>query len=71
MTTKTPIPFIAPVSGGGLQVEWHADGLDVELYIRQPSRAELYIEYQDGRDIVEADISSDFELLSTAIREIS
>lgn len=71
MTPKTPIPFIAPVSGGGLQLEWHADGLDIELYISQPSRAELYIEYQDGRDTVEENLSSDFELLSSAIKEIS
>lgn len=71
MTSKTPIPFIAPVSGGGVQLEWHTDGLDIELYIPQPSKAELYIEYQDGREPVEEDITSDFESLSSAIREIS
>jgi hypothetical protein len=71
MTPQTPIPFIAPVAGGGVQLEWHVDGLDIELYIPQPSRAELYIEYHDGRDIVEEDLSSDFELLSSAIQEIS
>lgn len=71
MTTSTPIPFIAPVTGGGLQLEWHVGGLDIELYIPQPSRAELYIEYQDGRKRVEEDLTSDFEQLSSAIQEIS
>lgn len=71
MSSNTPTPFIAPVSGGGLQLEWHAGGLDIELYIPQPSRAELYIEYQDGRERVEQDLTSDFERLSAAVKEIS
>ena len=71
MGPTTPIPFIAPVSGGGLQIEWHSGGLDIEIYIAQPSRAELFIEYQDGRERVEEDLSSDFESLTSAIREIS
>lgn len=71
MRPTTAIPFIAPVAGGGLQIEWHIRGLDIELYISQPSRAELYIEYQDGRDRVEQDLNSDFEALNSAIAEIS
>ena len=71
MVPSTPVPFIAPVSGGGLQLEWHSGGLDIELYIPQPSRAELYIEYGDGRDRVERDLTTDLEPLSSAIREIS
>ena len=71
MSSATPMPFIAPVSGGGLQIEWHSGGLDIELYIPQPSRAELYIEYQDGRESVEQDLTSDFERLCSAVQEIS
>lgn len=71
MTPSAPVPFIAPVSGGGLQIEWHTGGLDIELYISQPSRAELFIEYADGRERVENDLSSDFGPLSSAIAEIS
>lgn len=70
MQSHTPPPFIAPVSGGGLQIEWHEGGLDIELFIPQPLRAELYVEYSDGREPLELELVSEFGPLNKALAEI-
>jgi hypothetical protein len=33
MAADTPAPAIVPISGGGLQLEWHRAGLDVEVVV--------------------------------------
>ena len=71
MQPQTSAPFIAPISGGGLQIEWHEGGLDIELYIAQPLRAELYVEYSDGRVPLELELVSDFGPLNQALSEIA
>jgi hypothetical protein len=71
MQSETPPPFIAPVSGGGVQIEWHEGGLDIEFYIPQPLRGELYVEYSDGREPLELDLVSDSRPLNEALQEIT
>lgn len=71
MRPFTPAPFIAPVSGGGLQIEWHEGGVDIELYIPQPLRAELYVEYSDGREPLEVELVSDFGPLDKALTKLA
>jgi hypothetical protein len=70
MRENSPAPFLAPVSGGGIQIEWHEGGLDIELYISQPLKAELYVEYHDGREPLEMELVSDFKQLDEALLEI-
>lgn len=43
MTEGTPVPSMVPVSSGGVQIEWHRNGLDIELYIAAPFDGELSI----------------------------
>ena len=71
MPPFTSAPSIVPVSGGGLQLEWHEGGLDIELYVSKPYQAELYVGYLDGRPAIEMDLDADFEELTDALREIS
>lgn len=37
MHDETPPPAVVPTSCGGLQLEWHALGMDLELEIRSPA----------------------------------
>lgn len=71
MPPFTSAPSIVPVSGGGLQLEWHEGGLDIELYVSKPYQAELYVGYLDGRPSLEMDLNADFEDLTDALREIA
>jgi len=71
MAGHTPAPSIVPVSGGGLQVEWHRNGLDIELYVAKPMQAELYVSFGDDRPDLERELTSDFGVLSTVLAELA
>lgn len=72
MQPRTPAPSIVPMSGGGLQLEWHMGGLDIELAIYRPREAELSVEYADGRPPIEDDpLTSKFDTLSEVLEELS
>ena len=71
MSSHTPAPSIVPVSGGGLQVEWHRNGLDIELYVAKPLQAELYVSFSDGRPDLERELTSDFGVLSTVLADLA
>lgn len=65
-----PSPAIVPISGGGLQIEWHEGGADIELHIPRPYQAELYVAFLDGRPPIEIELDSDYTALTMALQEI-
>lgn len=71
MTKGTAAPSVVPVTGGGLQIEWHRNGLDIELYVSKPMKAELFVSYSDDRPDLEIELTSDFRLLSSALAELA
>src|SRR5215471_973744 len=42
MRTRTPIPQVVPSTAGGVQLEWHQKGVDLELHITGPYQCELW-----------------------------
>jgi hypothetical protein len=55
MRTRTPIPQVVPSAAGGVQLEWHQKGIDLELHIAGPYRCELW--FQDHQRPDEPTIS--------------
>lgn len=63
-TASTPAPSIAPTSEGGVQVEWHEGGMDLELrsdsdghiyaFMRQPSVGEEWDDLLPSADLAAA-----------------
>ena len=49
MRTRTPIPQVVPSAGGGVQLEWHQKGIDLELHIAGPYQCELWFQAINGR----------------------
>jgi hypothetical protein len=47
MRPRTPIPQVVPSSVGGVQLEWHEKGVDLEIHITAPYKCELW--FQDHR----------------------
>jgi hypothetical protein len=47
MTLGMPPPFLCPTSDGGLQLEWHTRGVDLEIMIGEPGQA--WIEAEKAR----------------------
>jgi hypothetical protein len=48
MKPRTPLPHVAPSSIGGLHVEWHEKGVDLELHIIAPYDCDVW--FIDSRD---------------------
>ena len=72
MAFHTPAPSVVPTHGGGLQLEWHLGGCEIELMIYRPYEAELSATFADGRDPIEDEpLSTDFDALGTALSAIS
>lgn len=72
MQPSTPPPSIVPAHGGGLQLEWHLGGLDIEFMIYRPFEAELSVDFSDGRDPIEEEpVSSDLTTFSWILAELA
>lgn len=71
MTPQCPPPSLVPTHGGGVQLEWHVAGGDVELMIYRPAEASLSASFADGRDSIDDEpLNSDFGRLSIVLNEI-
>lgn len=47
MDSEMPAPSIVPTTGGGVQLEWHRAGADLEIEIQSPTKVEVF--FEDGR----------------------
>lgn len=48
MLVSTPPPSVVPTVRGGVQLEWHRNGIDFEIRIDSPSQASIFVEDSDG-----------------------
>lgn len=72
MRGDTPLPQVVPSSVGGVQLEWHEQGLDIELHITAPYECELwYQDQRNGMQPVSEDISNDFSSIQRLIAELT
>ena len=70
MDASIPTPQIVPTADGGVQVEWHQNGLDIELFAAAPYECELYVhDHHTGAENV-AVLKDDFKPLDSAIRNL-
>jgi len=71
MDQDTPLPAIVPTTPGGVQIEWHRDGIDLEIEIESTSRISVY--FEDARTGVswEEGITSDLHKLSIVVSLLS
>lgn len=44
MSEEIPLPDIVPVNNGGIQVEWHTQGIDIEIEIPSSGNIQYYFE---------------------------
>lgn len=67
-TAHTPAPHLVPLSYGGLQIEWHTKGIDLEIEVT--ALGQIYASCQDDRDArnnFADEFSSDLTIISKAI----
>jgi len=72
MRPRTPVPQIVPTASGGVQLEWHQKGIDLEINIVGPYNCELwYRDHQSGAEPLALEFSSDFSPLNIPITQLT
>ena len=67
----TPPPCVVPTSRGGIQLEWHLRGIDLEIEIVTPTLIQGLFEDQRTGDAWEMEVSSNLQPLADAIATLS
>lgn len=70
MRLTTPVPQIVPMVDGGLQLEWHERGWDLELAINQPYQSEFYFRDRGTGAEEVVDLTSDYSALHRKLDEL-
>lgn len=70
-TAHDPSPQIVPGSNGDLQIEWHLNGFDIELYINQPNKVGAWRKLPSVEEGEERTFTTDFTIIAQWIRELT
>lgn len=68
---RTPTPIVVPTNQGGLQMEWHRGGTDLELRIDSASQIELSFGDVRSGEEYEATFTAEFPRLAPWIERVS
>lgn len=71
MLDNTPAPSIVPANHGGVQLEWHTGGIDLELEFLSPNKILAYFEDQETGESWETLVENDFRDVRKAIRRMA
>jgi hypothetical protein len=65
MRPRTPIPQVVPSTAGGVQLEWHEKGIDLELHFTGPYQCELWFKDHQAPDEppISVELSADYSVL--------
>jgi hypothetical protein len=71
MRPRTPIPQVVPSPVGGVQLEWHEKGIDLELHVAAPYECELWFEDHQTGERLSTELSTDLSPLARRIDELT
>lgn len=67
----TPPPVVVPRVRGGLQLEWHTEAGDIEIYIDSPDRITFFAENSQTGESTELPLAANEEILKAWIQRIA
>jgi hypothetical protein len=67
----TPRPAVVPRVQGGIQLEWHTEGVDIEVYIDSPGKVSFFAEQIESRKPVEKPLTGNELELKKFVQHIS
>lgn len=71
MNESIPLPSIVPMSSGGVQFEWHQNGLDIELFIAAPYESELFVyDHDSGKPPETIELKTDLSVLGEQVNRL-
>jgi hypothetical protein len=71
MLPRTPAPQVVPSPMGGVQIEWHLAGVDLEFHVAAPYDCELWFEDHRTGKMVSTPVTDDLSGLQDAVRTLS
>ncbi|MBI4578336.1 MAG: hypothetical protein HY718_01445 [Planctomycetes bacterium] len=71
MRATSPVPSVVPTCRGGVQMEWHMRGADLEVEFFTPAHVRGYYQDRQSGESWEADLSSDVTPLADAIATLT
>jgi hypothetical protein len=73
MQPHTPLPQVVPTSVGGVQLEWHERGIDLEIHVTGSYEGEIW--YEDHRrsraEPFSDEMTNDFSQLQSFVTELT
>ena len=71
MRADTPAPLIIPTNRGGVQLEWHTRGIDLEVEAKPAARVHVFFHDHREQQEWEGDLSKDLTPLSRFLVQLS
>lgn len=71
LQTSTPGPAVVPQVNGGLQLEWHRKGIDLEIYVDSTDNIRFAAEDRTSGEAIETPLTGNEDLLRRWISRIS
>ena len=63
MTEETPMPSLMPLSYGGVQIEWHRRGWDIEIEVVRPNKMVLWAHDIERDNECHVDLENDLTIV--------
>ena len=61
LDADTPMPIIVPTNRGGIQLEWHRSGVDLEIEIESISRLHVFFADEESGEESEVTLTSNLQ----------
>ena len=71
LANDTPTPNVVPTWDGGVQVEWHRNGVDLEIEVSTNREPEYYFFDHRSNEEVEGKVRGNLEQLSKYVKKLS
>ena len=71
LDTGTPPPVIVPTVHGGIQLEWHRNGVDIEIYVESPEDVSFFARQVGSVESLEEPLLGHEENLRTWLKRVS
>ncbi|MBI4905956.1 MAG: hypothetical protein HY820_20140 [Acidobacteria bacterium] len=68
---ETPTPSVVPTVRGGIQIEWHTKGFDIEIYVESATSVSFYAEHLESGESCETPLAGNHHLLRSWLERIS
>jgi hypothetical protein len=67
----TPPPAVVPRVRGGIQLEWHTESIDVEVYIDSPGNVSFFVDQVESGETFDGPLAGHEAVLKAWVQRIS